>query len=742
MRLISLSISNFGTLSNYKIDFTENPTVILEDNGWGKSTLATFIKVMFYGFDGESKRNPKEREREKYRPWNKGLYGGMIVFESKGKKYEISKVFGDKEKDDDCVLCDCDSRLRIHDVDSAHLGYDLFALDERSFMRSVFIAQNDVRVHEEGKEDISDGISAKIGNLSDATDDVNRYEVVMERLNDVLNKMSPKRATGSIKQMDAHISAIENNLREETSVRDSVEYLESKIREEQDKIKSLRAERNRIERDFTENAKKGELIARKEAFDHIWKQYEVSKENLSMVSEGYVNGLPAEKELNEKIDAWSRRSMLLSNIESKQVSLDYMLKNREDELEREAEKKRIEEEEERDYNAFLERRRKAGIVLIALSIISFVLGAAITFVFNHFYPGIGVAGFGVICLVVGLIVLPFGTKTVKTSEEDNDNPPEELSIVDISPDTVDMTEAAKAIYLSNVNGATDTDTPEILGVRAQITDAKEEAQKIEADVLEFINYYGFTYLPDNIESCLYDIRQQIGVYNSKVEDVEQKRAAVKEFESNNDMTAIMNISEESSYEEIDITDERAQLENLIKEHADAIRQYRIKLEENTERLSQLSDFKEEMISLTEKRDTDMHKYEMLSLTRDFLKRSKENFSAKYRKPLLDGFKKYYSYLSDEESSEFQIDSNIRMSRREMGEARDTDCFSNGNRDLFDICLRMALIDAMFTDEKPFVILDDPFVNLDKKKTEKAMTFLKEVARDYQVIYFTCHESRA
>ena len=744
MRLISLSISNFGTLSNYKIDFTDNPTIILENNGWGKSTLATFIKVMFYGFYGESKRNPKEREREKYRPWNKGLYGGMIVFESGGKKYEISKVFGDKEKDDDCVLCDYDTRLRILDADAAHLGYDLFSLDEKSFMRSVFIAQNDVRVHEEGKDDISDGISAKIGNLSDATDDVNRYEVVMERLNDILNKMSPKRATGSIKQMDAHISAIDNNLREEASVKSSVEYLEGKIREEQDKIKTLRSERNRIEQDFTENAKKGELIARKEAFDHIWKQYEAAKENLSKMSESFVNGLPKEKELNSKIEDWSRRSMLLSSIESKQVSLDYMLKNREDELEREAEKRRIEEEEERDYNAFMEKRRKAGIILIAASIISFVLGAAITFVFNHLYPGLGAAGFGVMCLIVGLIVIPFGYKADTTPGETTEDESKELAVVDISPDTVDMTDAAKAVYLAGISGAQDSDTPEILEMRAQILSAAEEAAGIESDVHEFLNYYRFTYLPDNIEACLYDIRQQINVYNSKVEDVEQKRTAVKEFESINDMTSIMNISasDTESPVSLDINDERAQLEEEIREHADAIRQYRLKLEENLERLSQLSDLKEEMARLTEERDDNLHKYEMLSLTRDFLKKSKENFSAKYRKQLLDGFKKYYSYLSDEESSEFQIDSNIRMSRREMGEARDTECFSNGNRDLYDICLRMALVDAMFTDEKPFIILDDPFVNLDKQKTEKALIFLEKISEDYQVIYFTCHESRA
>ena len=93
-------------------------------------------------------------------------------------------------------------------------------------------------------------------------------------------------------------------------------------------------------------------------------------------------------------------------------------------------------------------------------------------------------------------------------------------------------------------------------------------------------------------------------------------------------------------------------------------------------------------------------------------------------------------------SEFQLDANIHMTKRAFGEARDVEAYSNGSRDLVDICLRMALVDAMYHDEKPFVILDDPFVNLDENRTKRALTFLKEVASDYQVIYFTCHTSRA
>ena len=41
-----------------------------------------------------------------------------------------------------------------------------------------------------------------------------------------------------------------------------------------------------------------------------------------------------------------------------------------------------------------------------------------------------------------------------------------------------------------------------------------------------------------------------------------------------------------------------------------------------------------------------------------------------------------------------------------------------------------------------LILDDPFVNLDEEKIEHGKAFIREIAKEYQVIYFTCHESRA
>ena len=68
MRILSCHIDNFGKLQNKTYDFEKECTIICEENGWGKSTLAAFLRVMLYGFMNEGKRDTYENERKRYKP--------------------------------------------------------------------------------------------------------------------------------------------------------------------------------------------------------------------------------------------------------------------------------------------------------------------------------------------------------------------------------------------------------------------------------------------------------------------------------------------------------------------------------------------------------------------------------------------------------------------------------------------------------------------------------------------------
>ena len=79
MKLISCYIENFGNLSKKTIDFDSNITSIYQVNGTGKSTLASFIKAMFYGLDTFKSNTTTFVDRMHYYPFNGQSFGGILL---------------------------------------------------------------------------------------------------------------------------------------------------------------------------------------------------------------------------------------------------------------------------------------------------------------------------------------------------------------------------------------------------------------------------------------------------------------------------------------------------------------------------------------------------------------------------------------------------------------------------------------------------------------------------------------
>ena len=88
-----------------------------------------------------------------------------------------------------------------------------------------------------------------------------------------------------------------------------------------------------------------------------------------------------------------------------------------------------------------------------------------------------------------------------------------------------------------------------------------------------------------------------------------------------------------------------------------------------------------------------------------------------------------------------VDANIEVQMKEQGEMRETKWLSAGYQDLLGICMRLARVDPMYPKEKPFLVLDDPFVNLDEEKMAHGNELFGKISGEYQILYFTCHASR-
>ena len=133
-------------------------------------------------------------------------------------------------------------------------------------------------------------------------------------------------------------------------------------------------------------------------------------------------------------------------------------------------------------------------------------------------------------------------------------------------------------------------------------------------------------------------------------------------------------------------------------------------------------------------------YEILVKTKQYLEKAKEQFSSRYLEDMQKSFVENVKLINGVEIKS-SLDVNLEVKINEQGSNKELKYFSTGYQDLIYLCMRFSLIQALFKNEEPFIILDDPFVNLDEKKIKNAINLINILSEKYQIIYFVCHESR-
>ena len=84
-----------------------------------------------------------------------------------------------------------------------------------------------------------------------------------------------------------------------------------------------------------------------------------------------------------------------------------------------------------------------------------------------------------------------------------------------------------------------------------------------------------------------------------------------------------------------------------------------------------------------------------------------------------------------------IDRTFSIKLQTAGVTKSLDCFSRGIREITLLCFRVALSELLFGGNVPFLIIDDTFVNFDEENFLRATTLLKQLAKNTQILYFTC-----
>ena len=135
-------------------------------------------------------------------------------------------------------------------------------------------------------------------------------------------------------------------------------------------------------------------------------------------------------------------------------------------------------------------------------------------------------------------------------------------------------------------------------------------------------------------------------------------------------------------------------------------------------------------------------YNILMRTAELLQKADKRLKDKYVAPVKDRFVTYAALLEEAIGEKVVMTPNFEIRYERDGTERSEKHLSAGQRSICAFCFRMALVENMYAGEKPFLILDDPFSSLDQKHLDKVKAMLKKLSERLQIIYFTCHESRA
>ena len=794
MKLISCHIENFGKLSGQKFDFSDGLNILHEANAWGKSTLAAFLRVMFYGFDSKKESGAFEKERVIYRPWQGGTFGGEVEFEYQGKRYRMTRTFGKTEKTDSFHLYDLSTNLESHDF-SSEVGNEIFGLDSASFKRTAFIAQNDCECGS------TDAINAKLGNLVENTNDINNFETAQKRIHDRLNKLSMDRATGSMKKRKNAITLLSDELLGFAAAEEAAKELEQKLKEKQEMKKELSDIRGQYAQALQVASEESRRESLKENYDSLCKEVEEKQALLKQYEALFPNRVPSEEEFKRKNQEVQMLGMLkttlynigLSDTEQAQyqrlhdmfkggVPSEQKIAAMDENLDRLARCKdeRSQLESKMSYYEALAMKQeelpalanpKKGMKLIGLvGVILAILGAVAGWFLS---PGeklklMVVGGCGVV-LAVSLLLLLLRVILVRRAKK-----------------ALALAKEKQEIERKKLNEPVEE-------IHGQLAEVANRMQELRTQVRSFLETYHIFCDVDEAKSKLYDLRTQIYEYNRLQMRFEKSSEAQKNCDSTR--TSLMGFGQEvgidfgediaaslselqtkaaeyrlaksaletaqekkKSFEAENPVDKLNavekcpysldQLNTMIRDVDDKIEAVRESIEQYTHQMEDLQeqldlrDEKAGQLALYEEEQAlEMESYEILSLTQSFLQNAKDEFAARYLGPIEQGFGKYYELLTKDTGKGWMVNANIDVKLKEQGELRETKWLSAGYQDLLGVCMRLALVDAMYPEEKPFLILDDPYVNLDEEKVACGNELLQTLSEEYQVIYFTCHDSR-
>lgn len=722
MKILNIYIDNFGKFKDFSYDFAEKLNIIDEPNGFGKTTIAQFIKSMIYGMPKKSTQQGTNNRRFKYSPWNSSKYGGKLTFKHLGNTYTITREFGESKTGDKFSLYDHQRKIEINkfsgrEVNGNNFGDVLLGVSELSFEKTNFIEQSEV-IYFDSKQELYSDINTSLRALFGDTREDNNYDKGLKNLNDAIKDLAAggQRKNSKYNQNEEKINEL-NSL-----VNDSVSA-QNKITEDEAQLLKYNDQKLQTEKQRKDIDKKLELINKKNELTYQLQNYNRLKEN--------------KLKLEEKLTLTVKT---FNNIDPANINLENLRKVKEEYKEKEKnliEFKKLKEEETAKLELKVKDLDSTNTRKIIIEHENINLQNDITKTKQNINDlSEQIKPFNFIAIVLSIITLSIYYFIVKSKnnkiktninllnkelESANEKYESNLSELDII-----NSESDKSIYLKQIKS-----------LKEEITKEEDNFKTFQENTFKIYN--NFSVDTNNIELAYHQIETSYNNYLESAKEIEKITFGLKEYNKEQLKTELDKFA---NLDELKLKTQKEELENINNTLIRNINTLERQIDDNSILANNFESYKTELDDLRLLRKDYEQKRSLLEKSKSFLKEANQILSARYLAPL----EKKVNELTDKfklKDYKVQFDGNSKMSIKEsnINSFKDFGFYSTGYQDLMSVIVRVALIEIIYKDIKPFIVFDDSFVNFDDNRIKLVKPLLDKLKEDYQIIYFTCSKSR-
>lgn len=783
MKILSCHIENFGILSNRSFSFTDGVNTVLEDNGCGKSTMAVFIKSMLFGFSNYRGRDIEENERRKYYPWQGGVYGGYLEFEAEGITYRVERTFGDKEAQDTVRLYEMPRGRESTKYPADRLGEELFGIDASGFEKSVYYSQRYI------KRDPKDDVYQKLTDLMEEDNDMGSFGQADGALSDALKKFNKNSGNDILSQTKAERDTARRNLE---NARNRLTALAQKEKDKLEYEAALSGVRENLKA-VRETVQLARLRDRYIDYTAKEREYQDASATVAAYEKEFRGGVPKEREAGELPGRLERLYAVESSVQELEKELaeqqrQFVLYERGETPEHERLREILKGfDDHPPSQADLDRatamygeinrinhalssltvktetvkkiRSKYALLFGILAFALIVAGAAtIAFVFD---AGVALLSVGAVAAGAAVAVHVFaGKKEQKAAQMELQKKKAALTA-----EREDISKKLDAFFAGYKLSAGDVPKT-LMSLQQELGEYNKHREAVERELERTANAIGqltaklkeYGAIREAMNRELNDYFEQKGIqsagglreayqtFSYKYGRYLRQKAVATDCERRWKATEKPALPQgfapdDPAYDLETLNKKEKYLHERERELTAAI----LRLEEDIRGIQsdveQIPEF-EESEENCNARLTELTKEKaLLTKTRELLRQAHDNLTQRYQGQLKQYFNRYASAVLDSQI-DMTLDTRFEYKIEERGALREEEHFSRGLRDLFDIAAHLALTDALFKGEKPFLLLDDPFKNLDDTKLARAKDMLETLGKERQIIYLVCHSSRA